>query len=229
MYKGFAQHYDAIFTFDEALYLPILNPKGKRSLDIGCGTGRLVDLMARHGYEAIGIDLDSTMVEVAKRNFPTRSFRVQNMLDLQGLSRYDLMTCFGNTLAHLNATELKLFVDLVSLHLVEGGEIWIQLLNYDRILDQRIESLPKIERGSVHFIREYVFQGDYLIFNTTLISGHEKVIGSTKLHPYRMEELRILLGHPKLSLAIYGSTDEREYDPQRDMHIYLKLIKKDAN
>lgn len=53
----------------EARLLGILPPEGMRSLlDVGTGTGRILELYGAHGVEGVGIDLSHDMLSVARAN-----------------------------------------------------------------------------------------------------------------------------------------------------------------
>ena len=54
-------------------YYRFLVPKGKRVLELGCGTGEL--LAALEPSYGLGIDLSSSMIELAQEAFPTMDFR----------------------------------------------------------------------------------------------------------------------------------------------------------
>jgi 2-polyprenyl-3-methyl-5-hydroxy-6-metoxy-1,4-benzoquinol methylase len=60
-----------------------LLPPGGRVLDVGSGTGIPA---ARHlteaGFEVVGIDFSTTMVEVARQNVPKATFHEMNMIDI---------------------------------------------------------------------------------------------------------------------------------------------------
>lgn len=43
---------------------------GQDVLDVGCGTGFLVSLLCKEGFEAIGVDPSKGMLEAAKENYP---------------------------------------------------------------------------------------------------------------------------------------------------------------
>jgi len=44
-----------------------LQPPPARILDAGCGTGRVVAFLATLGYDCVGTDLDSSMLEIARQ------------------------------------------------------------------------------------------------------------------------------------------------------------------
>jgi SAM-dependent methyltransferase len=71
--------------------IDLLDPKsGKKSLDVGCGSGELTNQISERRAVAIGIDSDPSMVKRAKAIFPNSSFfcadaREVRTADLDGL------------------------------------------------------------------------------------------------------------------------------------------------
>ena len=63
---------NATFYSDDRAYMQFLIPSGMRVLDVGCGTGELLAKMKPS--LGVGIDLDPTMVEIAKKNYPSLNF-----------------------------------------------------------------------------------------------------------------------------------------------------------
>lgn len=55
---------------------------GDRVVDVGCGGGRAVGELAARGVQAIGIDLDPTMIEIATQRWPTAEFHVADATTL---------------------------------------------------------------------------------------------------------------------------------------------------
>lgn len=53
-------------------------PSG-RVLEVGCGSGRITEHLHRLGLDMTGTDLSPNMIEVARREFPHLSFRVESM------------------------------------------------------------------------------------------------------------------------------------------------------
>ncbi len=50
--------------------------------DLGCGSGILARMMSDLGYEVLGVDLSSAMIELAERNAPRARFRCESLLDV---------------------------------------------------------------------------------------------------------------------------------------------------
>lgn len=58
-------------------------PEGARVLDAGSGTGMPVaDFLVKSGFEIVGIDISSGMVEAARRNVPVATFHQKDMTKL---------------------------------------------------------------------------------------------------------------------------------------------------
>lgn len=192
MYEHFVNEYNAIFPFDEDLktsLIPYIKPKG-RCVDLGCGTGRLVHLLDQLGMNATGVDVDGAMIEYAKRAFPHLSFIHTSMIDyLKDQSNIDVMTCFGNTLPHINHQELILFFKHVKQSLAPKGYLLVQMLNYIPILKKKPPMLKPILFNKGSFIREYEYYHDRIIFKTTLTIGSTMTSDQTTLYPYVKDEL----------------------------------------
>jgi len=68
VYRSFASYYDAYvgdFRGDFNIYLSLLYP-GARPLEIGCGTGRLLQPALEQGYQITGIDISDDMLARAR-------------------------------------------------------------------------------------------------------------------------------------------------------------------
>lgn len=70
-----------------------------RVLDAGCGTGRVGTELARRGHDVVGVDLDPSMLAVARRDAPTVTWVEADLAHLDGLDlgdAFDLVVCAGN-------------------------------------------------------------------------------------------------------------------------------------
>lgn len=55
---------------------------GECVVDVGCGTGRAVGEMHRCGVHAVGVDIDETMLAVARERWPVSPFRLADAYEL---------------------------------------------------------------------------------------------------------------------------------------------------
>ena len=86
-YDTVAVSYAELVQDGPAFEAPLLDLFGKLAgagpvLDVGCGPGRVVGLLADRGLPVIGIDLSPGMIEVARRDHPGLDYRVGSMTAL---------------------------------------------------------------------------------------------------------------------------------------------------
>ena len=85
----------------EARFCAALLPDGARVLDAGCGTGRVAARLAELGFACVGVDVDESMLAVARRTAPQVPWHQADLSrltarDLGGASRFDLVVLAGN-------------------------------------------------------------------------------------------------------------------------------------
>jgi SAM-dependent methyltransferase len=110
-YGQLAHHYDALTAdYDHATWLSRIEAwaiahglRGRRALDVACGTGKsFLPLLAR-GYEVAACDLSPACVRVAQaklRPGEARTF-VADMTDLPDCGSFDLVTCLDDALNYV--------------------------------------------------------------------------------------------------------------------------------
>jgi SAM-dependent methyltransferase len=114
----------------------ILQPKGdERILDMACGSGRHSLELRRRGFEVVGADISSDLIEIARRDADEAGLEVDFVLsDLRDLdfdSEFDLVLNLNDgAIGYLESDEenLKTF-DVISRALKPGGRNLIQLPN----------------------------------------------------------------------------------------------------
>ena len=92
----------------EARFCAALVPAGSRVLDAGCGTGRVAIRLAELGYECVGVDLDTSMLDEARRQAPHIPWLHNDLasLDLPASGfpeLFDLVVAAGNVIPLLAA------------------------------------------------------------------------------------------------------------------------------
>jgi len=232
LYHDFASHYDFIFPTDETT-LSFLQHSFRLGeiLDLGCATGGYALSLSTLGYAVDGIDLDERMISIAKSKaadtFLDVRFRLEDMLQLDAKDRYEGIYCIGNTLVHLpNIHSIEKMLQLMYHALRDGGTAIVQIVNYDRILDQHIEHLPAIEHAGRLFQRRYSWRDSSLLFQSKLTYESELYQGETPLLPLCSQEL---LNRFKAvgfeDLEWFGDFDRERFDPATSFAFVVKAKK----
>jgi 2-polyprenyl-3-methyl-5-hydroxy-6-metoxy-1,4-benzoquinol methylase len=137
-YEGYESEAPALTrTFQRRLdELAPYQPRG-RLLDVGCGTGLLVEAALARGYDAHGIDASAHAVERAQRTLGAR-VRVGTLDSARFDEPFDLVTGF-DVFEHLY--QPRAFVRRLASLLRPGGSVALATPNYDswlrRLLGRR--------------------------------------------------------------------------------------------
>jgi len=114
--------------------------RGKRVLDLACGTGRHSVALAREGVGVIGIDTSEVMISRAKDNAAANNvspkFIHGDMAEFQSIAadQYDMIICLGNSLALLdNLIILERVISSIYSSLNDDGVFIAQALNFEEI------------------------------------------------------------------------------------------------
>jgi len=92
-------------------------------LDAGCGTGRIARELARRGVDAVGVDLDETMLSTARRKAPSLAWHCADLASIDLGRTFDVILLAGNVMIFLTpGTEAAVVVNLVR-HLAPGGRL----------------------------------------------------------------------------------------------------------
>ncbi|WP_194894497.1 class I SAM-dependent methyltransferase [Catenulispora pinisilvae] len=105
-------------------------PAGASSvLDIGCGTGAVLEELAKHYPTAVGVDLLPGMVEVASARRAMLDVRQGDMRNVRLRQMFDVVACVGNALAYMVSPEdtAAAFTTFAE-HCPPGGLLLVQTL-----------------------------------------------------------------------------------------------------
>jgi glycine/sarcosine N-methyltransferase len=200
----------------------------RRVLDTACGTGHHAIALAKRGYQVVGCDLSTVMVERAKENALASgvdvSFRVAALGDLGALGEtFDAVLCLGNSLPHLlsAAAVAGALADFTAV-LRPGGVLVIQNRNFDQVWDRKERFMsPQAYRHRDQvwlFVRFYDFHEATITFNMIRLrstaQGWEQGVDSTELRPIFRDDLMAGLKKAGFEdVAFYGGYDGSPFDP----------------
>jgi SAM-dependent methyltransferase len=223
-YSQFAEAYEQAFPFREEVYRFLAGHAGDPGspvLDIGCGPGHYCGRLAREGYRATGIDLDESMIDVARRNYPEAGFRCLDMrhVDTVG-SGFRCTYSIGNVAAHLPREEFAKMVGKISSMLVPGGRWIMQVVNWEPLLLLPGYEFPvkRIRKGDAELTFHRSYSGmtpQSVIFSLSLREEGERLFdGRMRLYPVTPAEYLQL--HEAAGFECMGSFSDFSGSPVRN-------------
>jgi glycine/sarcosine N-methyltransferase len=242
LYAELSEVYDELFPQDHAATSFLLGlTKGKglphRVLDLGCATASQLLELASEGWEAKGLEPCREMVDkaLAKAELAEVAIEVKEGGMLDAVRHYPpasfgLMLCLGNTLPHLDGeAELRRFLADAAGLLVRGGELVVQLLNYDLVTKALAGSghgFPELRAGAKVFRRHYEAAGPgKLAFVTELVQEGKTALPSrTLLSPFKPAELAKALqeaGFAPPVMTAGWKTQAGAFSAERDPYLIL--------
>jgi SAM-dependent methyltransferase len=87
-----------------------------RALDAGCGTGRSTIALTAMGYDVVGVDVDETMLAVARADAPDLDWRLGDLATLDLEERFDVVLLAGNIIPLLEPGTLGTVADRLAAH-----------------------------------------------------------------------------------------------------------------
>ena len=124
--EGYAARFDALAAsgadvHGEATFVESLVPPGARVLDAGCGTGRVAIRLAERGRATVGVDLDPSMLAVARDRAPGLRWVEADLSSLDLGETFDLVVAAGNVVPLVaEGTEAPTVARLAA-HVAAGG------------------------------------------------------------------------------------------------------------
>lgn len=155
-YLRFSYYYDDIFSeLDYTDWLNFIEPylnKESNILDLACGSGTLAILLKLKGYNVEGLDLSSSIIDVAKEkakmhhlNIP---FYVDDMTSFKLNKKYDIITCFFDSVNFLeNKDKLNKLFENVYNHLNDDGLFIFDIFS-KKLLDEYKNHKLKIKENT---------------------------------------------------------------------------------
>lgn len=206
-YDRLAIDYDTMTDFEKRFVMekPFFNLLVNRygittALDAGSGTGFHSLLLARLGVDVTAVDVSTEMLKRLRENAAVHQLNVTTTqsdfveLDRKVTNQFDAVFCIGNTLVHLTSMN-AVRKTLMNFHLLlkPQGTLFIQTLNYDRIMTLRERVQNVMERDGKTFVRFYDYVNGKILFNILSLEKqnddiHHHLI-TTELRPILKDEM----------------------------------------
>jgi SAM-dependent methyltransferase len=158
----YSQYYDLIYNTKDykAEAEKVISKLGKQSrniLELGCGSGGHAAILSKNGYSVLGIDLSSSMVEIANgKAIPNFNAIEGNISDFQLNKKFDVVISMFHVISYLNENDevISCFKN-VNEHLDQGGlfifDFWFTPAVYHQGFERRIK---EFENDQIRVKRE---------------------------------------------------------------------------
>jgi SAM-dependent methyltransferase len=244
-YDLLAPNYDSMTSFDKRFDLerPFFQALVDRfhvgsALDAGCGSGFHSVLLAQLGVDVMGVDVSSEMLNLAEEHARAHNVRLRTLQgsfeNLGSLikERFASVFVMGNSLSHLlSSAALKKALLNFATVLRPHGVLFIQVLNYERILARRELMLSEKQAGNKTFVRSYAYDNSGILFN--ILTREQKSVGAEettqtiRLRPVLRVELVALLEHVGFDdIRLFGSVSQGAFDVDNSRDLVVLAIKK---
>lgn len=127
-------YYPEIFGEQLLTWLHRNGVKPASSLDLGCGTGILCQILHDSGICAAGMDFSAGMIDIAKAGNPAISYEVADMITYCPDRKFDLVTCTGDALNHIaQLSDIEKIFQNVYSYTEKGGYFIFDILNENEV------------------------------------------------------------------------------------------------
>lgn len=246
-YKNIAKHWDIIQESRRdinarahGLDTLLASCKAKKIIELGCGTGLLLAKLASRGYQCTGVDIDRSMLAVARNKLTDRSIPIRYLnrdiktLDLQ--ERFDAVICLQVFSFLLSDTDVSIVLKNVQKLLHPGGVFIFNVLHLDDVMGAAsrfkapfIDIIVKKKDYSLVRINRISRQGNMQQCKATYIitEGKGKLTVDSQnniLRFYSVQEIVQILAKNNFVLKSDRHADSAKVD--KTTHIALSSIRK---
>jgi SAM-dependent methyltransferase len=172
--------YDTARPHDIIFFVDYARESGGRTLEVGCGTGRVLIPTAAAGCEITGLDLSEYMLGICRQKLTKQPRDVQsrvqllqgNMTDFAIDEKYHLATIPFRPFQHLvTVTEQKACLRCIRRHLVPGGKLVFDVFNPNF---ERLITNPRNTRETVDLPPAKLPDGRMLTRNSRIVGFHRE-------------------------------------------------------
>jgi len=227
LYKKFAKYYDLCYSDKDysketesiKKQLKKNNIKGKKVLDVGCGTGTHDFLLKKQGFEITGIDLNKEMLEIARKKSKSIKFLQGDMKDFKLNEKFDVVLCLFSTM-HYNKNQRELNKTMKNLykHLKKDG---ILIFDLSFTKERWKEGRTNVEHKANNDI-------DFVRFSKTRNKGKQGILDLAYIIYKNKGNKRFHFGEEKHELGIFKTKEVKKLAEETGLKtsIYEKFSQK---
>ena len=135
---------------DLPFWLDLAKQQGGPILELGCGTGRVLESLSEAGYDVQGLDYDRSMLLFLRSRLPAAQVFQADMGHFRLEKRFALILLPCNTYSTLPAETRRLTLERVSEHLLPGDLFAASLPSLSSLMDLPAHGEPVVEEIFLH-------------------------------------------------------------------------------
>ncbi len=212
-YIGFYDEYERLYE----IYIEILKDYSPRTiLDIGCGNGRMLELLKESGFDAKGIDISKKMVQIAKqRGVDAECKKIEDVKE-----SFDAIVAVADVLNYMDKNSLKDFFKQIQRCLKDNGVFICDINTLHGFSDVADGAMVKESENGFLSV-DAVFDGEVLetsiiFFEKFKDDFYKKFSGIIKQYYHKESELL-----KSTSLKCIEKMDAYIFSDESDKRIYL--------
>jgi SAM-dependent methyltransferase len=192
--------------------------KNAKILDLCCGNGRHAIELKKLGYDVLGVDLSSELLDIARSkasesNLDLKLYRC-DMREIPYENEFDLVVQFFTSFGYFDTdAENQKVLFAISKALKENGQFMIDYMNPDYVMDNLVEKDEKQVSDDIKLIQERWVENSRVNKKITMIKNGETSFYNESVRMYSLQEIKCMLNQAGLMLnKTYGNFDGSEYN-----------------
>ncbi len=241
-YNGFAYIYDKLTDdveyekradYIESIFKKHMTSKPELVCDLACGTGTLCTILNKKGYDMIGIDNSSDMLNVARDKSEGEKILYinQDICDFELYGTVDAITCMLDSVNYLTDDgDIEALLALVKNYLNPDGLFIFDINSPYKFQNILSDNIYTYELDNIFYTWENNFDGEYCDFylNFFVKNSNGKYDRITESHTERMYTVQYLENEIKKSgLELVGLYNDLSFDaPESTSERLIFVVKK---
>ena len=238
-YDKSAEHYDAFNeentrTINQTLTNILKEHNVSSVLDMTCGTGSQVFYLTEQGFEIVGSDINTNMLNIAKEKAAKKDLDIQfiqgDMCSLK-VGQFDAVITIFNAIGHLTKEDFEKAVQNISSNLKNGGLYIFDIFNLSYLLEgnnitnltidwQKITDNTKIRDIQYSTIDNEGILASYTIHSEQHGSEQPKISESSQaIQIYTAQQLRNILERNEFEVLQQSDIDGLPFNEIRSERI----------
>jgi len=228
-YNAFAGQYDSMIDFEKALprrktlISGLIEDQFKTAADLGCGSGIDSISLANLGLKVVAYDPSEEMLNLARmkaiesgtNNIKFSGYSIHKIPE-EYFEKFDFITSLGNTLSNISNEEITPSVKNIFNLAKSGARIVVQVVNYERLIQQEERILNITNTEDLTFVRFYDYFDEFVNFNILSFNTKnplQRTLITTKVYNHKalfLKSLFQLAGFQRVE--VYGDLNKSPFN-----------------